>query len=831
VSSHFLTDKSLTLESQFGGWALRRLRTFAEPGVSPHYTRDRSVRITHTDLHLVVDPVAGTLAGVARLHLEPLAGCGPRCTVDLDELTVDAVEDAKGAPVPFSHRDGKLDLPVLPVVVVRYHGRPRRGLYFVGPAPDAPARPAEAWTQGQDEDAHFVFPCFDHPSALQTWSIAVDAPEGHTVVSNGRLVGREGSVWRWEQEAPIAAYLVTVVVLRADVVEDGGPVPVRYVVPAGTPEAVTRRVFGKTPRMLQLLAEHYGPYPWPRYDQVVVHEFIFGGMENVAATTLTDLVLTDDRAALDWDAEDLVVHELAHQWFGDLLTCQDWSQGWLNEGWATYTEFVWASHDLGTDEAAHGLYEQLGAYLAEDGGRYRRPIVSYLFREPIDVFDRHLYEKGALVLHTLRRELGEVAFWAGVRLYLARHRHQTVHTRHFQRALEDATGRNLDRFFDQWIYGAGHPVLEVDLSWAAGQLTVSVRQTQEGEGVASAFHLRLRVGTGVETVVLPVESRERAWTVPCPVEPTMAVVDPEFDLLADLTLKAPRSWLLGTLTRSGVVARIRAAGALAREGSPEAVAGLIAALGADPHWGVRAEVAELLATRGGDLAIASVIGALRDPNPKTRRRVVAALGGTLRDDAAAALAALAPDASVQVEGEVARALGRLRHPAARAACEALLARSSWGDVLRARAVEGLGALRDPGVLELLVAQTAASVPARGRAAACAALARLGDEVDSTRTRVVEVLTALAESPNFRVQVAAINALGVLRDARALPVLERVHQSAGDGRCRRLAYEAKVAVREGRSSEEALHNLRKEVERMAEDTRKLRDRVGKLEPTP
>lgn len=831
MSSHFLTDKSLVLESRFGGWALARRRAFAEPGVTPHYGRDRSHRILHTHLRLQIDPAARTLVGEARLRLERLAGADDLVRLDLDELTVDAVVDGEGAPLAWTHRDGVLVVPSVPVVVVRYHGSPRRGLYFVGPAPDAPHRPAEAWTQGQDEDAHFVFPCFDHPSAKQPYTVEVTAPEGWTVVSNGRLAACTGTTWVWEQVEPIAAYLVTVVVLRAEVVEDaGGPVPVRYVVPAGTPTELTRRVFGKTPEMIRFLSERFCAYPWPRYDQVVVHEFVFGGMENVAATTLTDLVLTDERAALDWDAEDLIVHELAHQWFGDLLTCQDWSQGWLNEGWATYTEYLWATHDKGPDEAAYGLYEQLCGYLAEDGGRYRRPIVSYLFREPIDLFDRHLYEKAALVLHTLRSVLGEGAFWAGVHLYLTRHRHETVHTRHFQRALEDATGRNLDRFFAEWIHGAGHPAIEVSLSHAGGQLSVSVKQTQEGEGVPGAFRFPLRVEVDGVEVVLQVEERDRSFVLPCPIEPSLVRVDGDFSVLADLQVKAPRSWLVGQVrTDPGVVGRIRAARALAEDASPAAVEVLVERLRADPFWGVRAEIADLLGTQGGEVAVAGLLAALGDPEPRVRRRVVAALGGTQRADVGDVLAGLPADGSLQVEGEVAKSLGRLRHPAARGVAERLIPRETWGDVSRARAMEGLGHLRDVSVLPLLLAGTADTVSARGRAAACAALARLGDEVEAARTPAVERLMQLAEHPNFRVQVAAINALGVLRDPRALGVLGRVHVSAGDGRCRRLAFEAMANIREGRSTEAGLQGVRSQLDALVEESRKLRDRIGRLEP--
>jgi aminopeptidase N len=439
--------------------------------------------------------------------------------------------------------------------------------------------------------------------------------------------------------------------------------------------------------------------------------------------------------------------------------------------------------------------------------------VSYTFKAPIDMFDRHLYEKGALVLHTLRHQLGDGPFWAGVRLYLARHRYGTVHTRDFQRALEDATGKNLDRFFAQWVLGSGHPALEVSVSHADGQLSIVVKQTQEGDGVAPIFQFPLQVAFGDSRVTLKVDARERAFVLPCPDAPPFVRIDPDFQLLADIKLKGSRSSFIAALSADpNVVGRIRAARALAEDGAPDAIEALATALVQDAFWGVRAEIADLLAGRGGERCARALVAALGDAEPKARRRVVAALGAVRLPLVIDALAALAPDASAQVEGEVARSLGRLRAPQARAACERLLDQPAWGEVLRARAIEGLGALRDAGVLDTLVARTATDSPARVRAAACAALARLGDEVESTRSVVLERLLELAEDGNFRVQVSAINALGVLRDPRALGVLARVHGSAPDGR----------------TSEEGLSTLRRELEGMADENRKLRDRVIRLE---
>src|SRR5262249_46134674 len=235
----------------------------------------------------------------------------------------------------------------------------------------------------------------------------------------------------------------------------------------------------RTPEMIRRFGELIGvKYPWNKYAQVVVSDFIFGGMENTTATTMYEHILLDERAAIDVTSDDLIAHELAHQWFGDLVTCRDWSHGWLNEGFATFMEHIDRESHLGRDEYDHGLRGDAEAYSAEARGRYRRPIVCQDYEAPIDIFDRHLYEKGACVLHMLRRELGDALFFGGVRAYLTRHQKGVVETRDLMRALEEVSGRSLERFFEQWVYRPGHPELEIKVEHEGEVATVSVKQTQ-----------------------------------------------------------------------------------------------------------------------------------------------------------------------------------------------------------------------------------------------------------------------------------------------------------------------------------------------------------------
>lgn len=846
-----LRDKSLLQEGHAAGWWRARRRPFAEPDAEPHYGPSRAYVLEHIDARLRFDPARPGLEGEAHLRVGPtLAGLGT-VVLDLDEVTVDHVSwlAQPDTPARWRHDDGRLSVEPLDgathgTLVVRWHGEPRRGLYFVGPSPAFPERRCEAWSQCQDEDAHYFLPCFDHPSVKHAWSFTIEVPQHYTVVCNGVLESRvdaDGwSRWRWNQVDPVPAYLVTVVAAELDTHETAcGELPVRYLVPVGTDPGMVERVFGPTPEMIRCLERFYGvAYPWPRYDQVVVHEFIFGGMENTGATTMTDLILVDERGALDYDPHGLVLHELAHQWFGDLVTCQDWSQGWLNEGWATYSEALWQEDQRGSEHAAWYTWQLARAYMTEASGRYRRPIVSYRFREPIDMFDRHLYEKGAVVLHTLRHELGEATFWPAVQAYLQRHAHQSVHTRHFQRALEDATGRNLDGFFQQWVHCPGHPELQVSLKHSDGLLQVAVSQTQSGDDVPEAFAFSLRIERvdadgGATPVDLPVRERQQTFHVPCATAPARVRVDPGFRVLARMTLKAPRSWLQAMLAHDPCpVVRIRAAEALARNPDAAALASLVGALADDPAWTVRSELATLLGGVGGQTARDGLLSALDiEPEARARRSLVGALGALRHPDVVARLARLVAegDPSASVEGTAGVALGRQQAEPARRSNEALLGRASWGDALAGLGLQGLGHTRDPEVLPILLAWTEVTRSSRARAAACGALARLADAIPDARSAVIERLSELALHGPFRVQLAAVSGLGTLRDPRGAPALRRLLDGAGDGRVRRMAYEALRDVQDGRDGTATVQSLRDDLEALRTVQGQLRERLSRLEP--
>jgi aminopeptidase N len=550
---------------------------------------------------------------------------------------------------------------------------------------------------------------------------------------------------------------------------------------------------------------------------------------------MTELLLVDPHLGPHWHAEELVMHELAHQWFGDLVTCRDWSQAWLNESFATFFEVVWRTHVSGAAEGAWSAFAQLRGYLEEDQGRYRRPIQSYDFREPIDVFDHHLYEKGAVVLRTLCAEIGEAAAQAGIKRYLSEHAHQSVHTRHLQTALEDATGVDLDRFFDQWIARAGHPVVDVTLAEAPGLVTVEVAQRQAGAGTPDVFWFGLKVEVvgadgAIRALTLPVRERQRTFAIPVD-GPVRAVrVDPGFSVLADLTLDGPDAWLERLAADDCPVLASRALAALSRRGTTGALAAVAGALSGHPFWGVRAEAARLLGLRleeHGRDALLAALGAEADS--RVLEAVADALGGWREERVAEALVAALPRSTTwHSRGALLHALGRTRVLSVRPVLEAHLGTSSWADLVVSRALAGLAALQVPDVAPTLIANASKDRSERAAAAAATALAALADAVEPVRTAAREHLERLARQERFAVRMAAIRGLGRVADPASAATLTAIHASAPDGRLQRAAWEALVRCRAGRTGGAAVGHLADRVDALAREAEALRQRVDRLD---
>jgi len=831
-------------------------RPFALPGARPQYGPDRVVDVLHIDLRLRPDLDRRRLDGTCTTTVRAIDDAVGRLVLDAVDLSVGAVRDDAGRALAFRSTSDALEISLDPPLragseltfAVDYAAEnPRRGLYFI----DQPWK--HAWTQSQDSDARFWFPCFDYPAEKQTTSATIVVPNGMFALANGALVERvEGpaeTVFRYEQRVPHATYLVTMVAgTFAETRQPHDRLPLYVYVQPGR-EADGERAFGNTPRMIDVFERTIGvPYAYARYSQIAVADFIFGGMENTSATTQTDRVLHDERAHLDYSADYLASHELAHQWFGDLVTCRDWSQAWLNEGFATYFEAVWREADKGWDEYLYDIYQVVQRYLDEDDERYRRPIVCNTFRDPIELFDRHLYEKGGAVLHMLRGELGWQRMQRSLRRYVTDNARRNVETIDLVRAIEAETGRNTRRFFAQWVERGGHPEIEASYRWDAerrmAELTIAQKQTIDDDHPPYRFTLDAGFAFDVSgapkadfgdaplpgeiRVRFDVDAATRTFAVPLDREPSLVRLDPGAYVLCTWTSTFGADVHAAQLRgEPSPVGRIRAAKVLVKDGSRVAREALDAALERDPFWGVAAEVAAALGRSKAPSARATLLRCASHPHPKVRRAIADALGNWRDAEVASALLGMREDASYFVVASALHALGRTRDARAFDALSAGIVTPSWNETIASGALRGLGALADARALPLLLDAQQAQRAEPLRRAAVGAVAELGTLVDTVRTQAVEAVESALRDRAYLVRLSAYAAAEKLGDARLLPALDRLAETESDGRLRRDAAEAAIRVREEQTKPAELARLREEVDKLREESRSLRERLELL----
>lgn len=480
-------------------------------------------------------------------------------------LTIDVASRAGGLATSWKGVEPGQDVRV----VVEYeaekpfgHGT---GLVFV-PADKERKQAAMVYSQGQADWNSLWLPLHDFPNDRCVTELKADVPAGYVALSNGEPVevkagevkpGR--AVYHWRLSQPQPGYLITLVVGKFDEVvispTDRTPglaaklkgmkgLPVcRVYGPVGSGESL-RETFANTPEMVAFLEELFGKaYPWGgRYGQVIVREFQWGGMENTTLTTLSEGVVGEPRGGQD----DLIVHELAHQWMGNMITCRSWKHVWLNEGWATYVEALWARHmkgDAAYAEVVDGWWTRL-----KSKARGRAPeepgMVSGRYGEADDTFEKSEdpYERGGFVLHMLKERLGERAFVAGTRLYVQRHAFREVETDDFRRCLEEVSGESLERFFVQWCERPGMPRVEVSWVWdeRKGEVEVRLEQTQLINDENPAYELRVPMvvelmdGTKRDLMMKGDTRRMSSGAVKVKAKPRGVVVDPRRTMLMEV---------------------------------------------------------------------------------------------------------------------------------------------------------------------------------------------------------------------------------------------------------------------------------------------------------
>lgn len=644
----------------------RKPRPFASSDTPKQRERVRQFDVRHVKAELTLDPKAaggaGEVRGTVTHTVAPVLGALTSVTLDCGaELKVSKVTagpSGKPRPCTFSSRGDALTVTLDRAyadgevfdLAVTYAGTPRQGLYLVPDDPSDPGRPACYWTQGEPEETRHWLPCYDFPNDRATSEMIITVPKPMRVLSNGKLIeskeNPDGTVTdHWRIDVPHSSYLISLVATEFTVVRDRhGDLPVDYYLLKNHDEATARRAFDRTPRMLAYFEQATGQkYPFPKYSQVAVPEFTMGGMENISATTMNEFLLGDAITALERDHDGVVAHELAHQWFGDLVTCRDWSHIWLNEGFATYFAQLWTEHDEGADAFRLGMEQEMRSYLGMDTF-VRRSIVESRYRGTMQMFDSVTYAKGACVLHMLRGLIGDDAWWRGVRGYLARHREQVVETDDLRRAMEEASGRDLAWYFDQWVHHGGHPELKARWRYETEDKTLrlAVEQVQNVDDLTPLFRLPTTVefddGATTRSVPIVIDGKTHEFALPCETAPRNVRIDPKGWLVKELEFEKPAAaWLHQLEHAADAPGRLEAARALAKRKDDEAARKALAgAWSREQLQPARQALVQLLAS-SAETYRPALLAAARDPSPRVRSTALQGLSGLKHDDELEAL--------------------------------------------------------------------------------------------------------------------------------------------------------------------------------------------------
>jgi aminopeptidase N len=837
-------------------WGILDRKAFAQKGADVHFAPDTPLLPKHLSLELSFDWEEERVWGNTTYDLKVNGYDVREIVFDAVNLEIEKVMLGRRS-LEFENTGDRVIIPLDKalkyggtVQVKLFHSvsRPPAGIYFTKPDDAYPDRFKTVWTQGQDEDSKYYFPCFDQPNFKQTTEVKLHLPKGMFGLSNGRLIKKKESpkesFYHYKLEIPYSTYLLSIV--AGDFAEHKSRVAgvdIKWYVQKGRDREGVN-AFKDTGKIIRFFSEYTGyQYPYKHYTQIAVPEFVFGGMENFTVTTQTDLTLHDDRARLDMDSNGLVAHEAAHMWFGDVVTARTWSHAWLHESFATYFDALYTRESKGDDEFRYQLLEDAETYFSEDS-RYRRPIVTNIYKEPIDLFDAHLYPGGAVRLHYLKSILGETLFRKALTRFLKRHEYGLVETLDLVRCLEEVSGKNFDEWMAQWIYRGGYPILEIGYQWGSvsNMAEVTIKQTQKAEkkGDELLFKLPLQIefyySRGSEKFPVEIKNKEEKFCFHLKSKPLYFRLDPGYECpVKKVKLEISRALLHEQLKRDkDPIGRIEAAKCLAAKTADIKV--LSQCLKKESHWGVSHRIAKSLGKIGGESARDGLLKTLNNRDAKIRLGIVRALGEFIGDEkVTSALKKISKsDPSYRVEAEALNSLGRIKAKNCRSFLESFLDRPSHNDMGRSAIFRALANLDDEGAWTTLLKGAEYGAPRSSRFSAVQGLAKLAGRFERLKPEAIDSFKLFARetrgtpAATFRGKFAAIHAMGELEDLTAIPTLRKVAYGETDGRLKRRAEETIARLFESAKKPKEMKLIRSDLDDLMSENKSLRDRVDIME---
>lgn len=820
-------------------------RSFHLPESTTHYTPEKDFHTQHVKVELSLDFSRKRIAGSCTLVIVPIRPGLNRvvldaCSMEIHEVSVD------GSKCEFEYDQEKLTIsPPGPLsgshtVKIVYSSTPSEGIYFIEPDREHPEKEVQAWTHSEAEFARYWFPCYDNPNDKFTSEVLLTVPKGFRVISNGKLVSEQENgdavTFHWKEELPHPSYLTSFVAGKfGEVKQEAEGVQLQYHFPESK-KADVLRYFGETPRMIKVFNEITGVrYPYSKYAQTTVEDFIFGGMENFNATTLTMLYYPDANSDEDFQASystpnrnptNLVAHELAHQWFGDLVTCVDWAHAWLNEGFADYMQAMYIERTRGVDQFRWDMGAKADTFFEEDADEFRRPTVEKDFVYADDLFGMAIYAKGAWMLHQLRYVLGDEAFFEGISSYLKAHSFSNADTHDFRKSMERTSGRSLEELFEQSFLKTGYPEFEVGYAWdeTSKTATLRIRQTQKLEMQTPIFKLPCDIvmyvdgGRMKKTIML--DSGDQTFSFDLASKPTIVEFDPEHWLLKKVQFRKNVELLVNQLEGSAdPSSRAEAARNLGEAKASITVGALGRAAKKAQFWDVSASALRALGEIGTSEALSALLDVGMPADRRTRRALAQALGN-FKDESVRSLliTLLQTDQSPYVRCEAALSLARAWPERAFQHLTEAMKIHTANETLAEACLDAMGKLKDAGIAAVVSENVVYGKPLRVRIGALKAIKNRGSLLEGELPTIKEMLLRDKE---FRVREYIVAKLiPSLGDARFLDALKEASKTDRDPRVRRKALEVFHSLSEAAEASKMVARLGYEVEQLKDQLKRI-----------
>jgi aminopeptidase N len=825
--------------------AVGAYRSFHLPESTIHYTPEKDFHTQHVRIELSLDISRKRIAGSCTLAIVPIGQGLKRvvldaCGMEIHEASID------GSKCEFEYDQEKLTInPPGPLsgshaVKITYSSTPSEGIYFIEPDREHPEKEVQAWTHSEAEFARYWFPCYDHPNDKFTSELLLTVPKGLRVISNGKLVSEQENgdavTFHWKEELPHPSYLTSFVAGRfGEVKQEAEGVQLQYHFPEPKRTDVLR-YFGETPRMIKVFNEITGVrYPYSKYAQTTVEDFIFGGMENFNATTLTTLYYPDANSEEDFQASystpnrnptNLVAHELAHQWFGDLVTCVDWSHAWLNEGFADYMQAMYIERTRGIDQFRWDLGVKADSFFEEDTNEFRRPTVEKDFVYADDLFGMAIYAKGAWMLHELRHVLGDGAFFEGISSYLKAHLFSNADTHDFRKSMEEASGRSLEEFFVQAFLKTGFPEFEIEYAWdeVSKMATLCIRQTQKLEMQTPIFKLPCDVVMYVDGVrtkkTAMLDSGDQTFSFNLASKPTIVEFDPEHWLLKKVRFRKSVELLVNQLEGStDASSRAEAAKNIGEAKASVAVGALARAAKKTQFWDVNASALRALGEVGTSEALSALLEVGMPADRRTRRALAEALGN-FKDESSRSLLVtlLQTDQSPYVKCEAALSLAKAWPEGALQHLTEAMKVHTTNETLAEACLDAMGKLKDTGIAAIVRENVVYGKPLRVRIGALKAIKNRGRILEEELPMIREMLL---KDKEFRVREHIVAKLiPSLGDTRFLDTLGEASRTDRDPRVRRKALEVFHSLSEAAEASKTIARLGHEVEQLKDQLKMI-----------